>query len=83
MFDKPHFQKSNTWPSFQLCLEYIKIVLQRNIYPIQFIDKFPRSVHNNTVSTGNNDRKPEINTLYYKLSFTGRFSIKYKQNIML
>ena len=68
------FKINNTWPGFHFDLENVKTVLQRNLYPIQLIDKIARSYLNNKISSGNKVNQPESNTRYYKLPFIGRFS---------
>ena len=75
------FKINHTWTGFHLDLINKNILLQRNIYPIQLIDRIARSDLNNQISSANKVNQTESNTRYYKLPFLVSFSCQTQEKL--
>ena len=76
------FCLNNTWDCFQLDLEKMKVILQKNKYPLKLIDKSINKYLNNKIIKKPSETEPskaKKNIRYFKLPLIGKFS-KFTEN---
>jgi hypothetical protein len=63
----------SNWKKFQIDIDNLKHTLQRNKFPLKFIDNVIKKYINNIYEKGE-DEKPKKSSNYYKLPYIGEFS---------
>ena len=76
---------NNSWTGFDKDLMDLKIVLQKNQYPLQMIDDIIKSYLNDKINCKNEksseNAETEIKIKYFKLLFIGLHSKLMRKNI--
>ena len=62
------------WNKFHIDIDKLKLILQRNRFPLKFIDRLIRNYLDNTYNVDNNKDKVIKTTNYYKLPYIGDIS---------
>ena len=71
------FRLNNTWDGFHLDLEKLNLILQKNEYPPNLIDKSVNRCLNKKIMSKNSETEPsktKENIRYFKLPLIGKFS---------
>jgi len=68
------FKICSNWTKFNIDINKIKIILQRNAFPLKFIELLIRNYVNETYNLSNKAEKATKNTHYFKLPYIGDYS---------
>ena len=70
------FKICSNWTKFNIDVNKIKIILQRNAFPLKFIELIIRNYVNETYNLSNKTEKVIKNNYYFKLPYIGDYSDK-------
>ena len=75
------FKICSNWTKFNIDVNKIKIILQRNAFPLKFIELIIRNYVNETYNLSNKTEKVIKNNYYFKLPYIGDYSDKTSEKI--